>query len=333
MVEIICGSCGSKEYKTILQNLTWCYKQNETNCEFKYKLLVCTNCGMGFVAPTPTWNEVQSFYPSDYSPYQFDMDMVKREAQSLKYKIARSRYAGFMYPTFKNHISSLLIALVELCSGRIVTYTLGIPLNLPKSARIMDFGYGSGSWLLTMKELGYTNLEGYDIDANKTRISALTATGIKTTGGLFLENDYPQGGYDLIRLEHAFEHLPHPLPILSKIAQLLNKNGFLVMNFPSIQSLSFKMSTVNWYNLQTPKHLYFHTKSSALNYLNNVGLQVIGLRLYGVPNVLGASINNILRSKIKIPDLLVNGSGPLYTLVSAVANKGDSITVIAKVKS
>jgi 2-polyprenyl-3-methyl-5-hydroxy-6-metoxy-1,4-benzoquinol methylase len=296
---------------------------------------------MGFVAPTPKWDEVQSFYPSDYRPYQLNLDMVKREARSLKYKIARLRYVGLMHPTFKNYVISALAAFVELCSGRIITYTLGIPLNLQRGAHIMDLGCGSGNWLLAMKKLGYTNLEGYDIDANKSCISTLTTEGIKITSGRFLENNYSHSSYDLIRLEHVVEHLPHPLPILSKIAQLLNKNGYLVMNLPSIQTLFFSGCSKeqimdkakNWYNLQIPKHLYFHTKLSVFNYLNNAGFDIIGLRLYGVPNVLGASINNVLKGTINIPAFLVNGLGPFYTLVSAVANKGDSITVIAKVKS
>ena len=49
-----------------------------------------------------------------------------------------------------------------------------MPVNLPRTARILDLGYGGGAWLLTMAGLGYRDLHGYDIDANSENAARLS---------------------------------------------------------------------------------------------------------------------------------------------------------------
>jgi SAM-dependent methyltransferase len=334
MIEITCDSCDCKNIDTLIEGMTWEYSVDGELHQYKYNLVSCKSCKMAFVNPTPSWEQIQTFYPDSYSPYQLNMQMVNEEAHSVKYKLARARYAELFQSSKKNKILSSLIRVVEILSGRIISYTLGAPLSLPKNARILELGYGSGYWLLAMKELGYKNLEGFDIDANKNRVSTLKDAGIGVTSGDFLDNNYDTNSYDLIRLEHVFEHLPYPLPVLNKITSLLKKDGILVMNFPSIESLSFKVSRANWYNLQTPKHLFFPSRKSTLKYIEKAGLEIVNMRLYGCPNVMGATLNNVMDKKYKIgkafPDFLVNILGPIYTLISKIAGKGDSITIIAK---
>ena len=97
--------------------------------------------------------------------------------------------------------------MAEWLSGKTVSCSLGIPLQLAKNAHILEVGYGSGNWLLTMAQLGYTNLHGYDLETNSENKNRLIDTGIDVSSGDFISNDYPENHYDCIRLEHVFEHL------------------------------------------------------------------------------------------------------------------------------
>jgi SAM-dependent methyltransferase len=337
MIKIYCDACKSEKFDILIKEMIWEYKAYGKLEEYKYKLVRCKNCEMAFVNPSPSWDQIQTFYPESYSPYQLNMQMVHEEAHSAKYKLARARYAELLQSSTKNKLLSSLVRVVEFLSGRTISYTLGVPLSMPKDARILELGYGSGYWLLAMKELGYNKLEGFDIDSNKNSVSTLRDAGVDVTSGNFLDNDYDANSYDLIRLEHVFEHLPNPLPVLNKITSLLKKDGILVMSFPSIESLSFNVSRTNWYNLQTPKHLFFPSRESTKKFIEMAGLEIVKMKLYGCPNVMGATLNNVIEKKYKInkllPDALVNVIGPLYTYISNIAGKGDSITILAKKKN
>ncbi len=159
MKNLPCESCGTTDFKNVLDNQVHDYQLHGKPATWHYSLRQCTSCGMGFISPKPSFEILQTFYNTDYGCYTDTIDLGK-EANSLKYKLAKLRYASTFGSSLKNRISTALGMMSEWISGKVVSYTLGIPLNLPKDARILELGYGSGSWLLIMKQMGYTNLQG-----------------------------------------------------------------------------------------------------------------------------------------------------------------------------
>ena len=181
-----------------------------------------------------------------------------------------------------------------------------------------------------MKQLGYTNLQGYDIDANIENKNKLEGVGVKILSGEFLNMAPPDDFFDLIRLEHVFEHLLEPDIILKELYRILKPGGYLVMSFPSINAISFSLCPKYSALRESPRHLYLHTTMSARNIIARAGFKIINIRIYGVVRQLESVINNILKAN-RIP-LTIRGlllTSPFYNLVNTILKKGEFITVLA----
>lgn len=211
-----------------------------------------------------------------------------------------------------------------------MSYTLGIPLQMPKDCLILEVGYGSGNWLLSMAMLGYSQLSGYDIDSNQEKSGRLKEAGIQVYSGQLSDLNLPGDSFDLIRLEHVFEHLLEPMQILRELHRLLKPGGILVMNFPGINSLSFALSPRQWAHRDSPRHLFLHTLRSAENMLTNSGFRIAKARQYGVALVLQATINNLLKEcGVNVTIRVLHIFGPLYNSYCVLARRGENITVLA----
>ena len=152
-MHIPCESCGSTAFKTVLDNQVHDYQDQGKPATWHYELHQCANCGMGFINPKPSFELLQTFYNADYGCYVANMDLAK-EANSVKYKLAKLRYASTFGCGLNNRIATAFGVVAEWLTGKVVSYTLGLPLNLPKDSRILEVGYGSGYWLSILAQLG-----------------------------------------------------------------------------------------------------------------------------------------------------------------------------------
>jgi SAM-dependent methyltransferase len=246
------------------------------SCEFR----LCERCHMGFVHPVPDPDVLSCFYTGGYAYYQAAGDHPSAEAGSRKVRLARLRYLPLTAPGLLNRLRTIPARLAELLARKTITFTLGIPLTLPVGARILDYGYGTGSWLQTMRLLGYAHLAGYDIAANTERARELEAQGIE----VIASPDLPgrDGSFDCIRLEHVFEHLTDPLGVLRTLHGSLRPGGFLVMTFPTIYPwMRIKNLAASPYldYLQLPIHLAHHSVESATRLLRAAGFHTIHRRI------------------------------------------------------
>ncbi len=257
------------------------YRREDQAASFSYEFRVCTRCGMGFVHPVPPAEVMASLYTSDYAYYEAPGNHPSVEAGSLKYKLARLRYLALLAPTAANRARSLVAVLAETLARKTITLTLGMPLAMPPTSRILDYGYGTGAWLLSMRSLGYSRLAGYDIAANTARGRELEVQGIQVipAGGL---SDVGPACFDCVRLEHVLEHLSDPLCTLRQIHRLLRPAGLLLMTFPTIYPwlpiAGLPESPFLAY-LQLPIHLAHHSVPSATRLVRAAGFQLAALRI------------------------------------------------------
>lgn len=273
--------CALTNTRVLLQGASTYQDGDGRTASLPYEYRLCTRCQMGFVYPTPPEEVLERFYTGDYAYYQAAGDHPGQEAGSLKYTLARLRYLHLTRPGVVNSARALAASLAEALSRKTVTYTLGIPLSLPRDARILDYGYGSGSWLQALRLVGYTHLAGYDIAANRERGRELAAQGIDVipTGEL---DRVAAGSLDCIRLEHVFEHLVDPLRVLRDLHRLLRPGGLLVMTFPSIYPwLRMKDLASSPYltYLQLPIHVAHHSVESATRLLAAGGFDRLRTRI------------------------------------------------------
>ena len=95
--------------------------------------------------------------------------------------------------------------------------------------------------------------------------------------------DHPgRASLDCIRLEHVFEHLVDPVPVLRELHRLLRPGGLLVMTFPSIypwpRMKNLAASPFLGY-LQIPIHLAHHSVESSTRLLSAAGFAGIRTRI------------------------------------------------------
>jgi SAM-dependent methyltransferase len=255
------------------------YRRDGRTERLRFEHRLCERCRMGFVHPVPADDVLACFYTEDYAYYAPAGDHPDLEAGSWKYKLARLRYLHLAAPTAANRLRTLPARLAEVVARKIFSFTLAVPLNLDAGSRILDYGFGTGSWLLTMRRLGYRHLAGYDIAANAHRGEELAAAGIRVTSDLA---DLAAGSLDCVRLEHVFEHLTDPLGVLRALHRLLRPAGLLVMTFPAIYPWlgieKLEESPFLGY-LQLPIHLAHHSIESASRLVRSAGLELVALRI------------------------------------------------------
>lgn len=257
------------------------YERAGRPARLPYEFRLCERCRLGFVHPVPADDVLACFYTSDYAYYQEAGRHPDQEARSWKYRIARLRYRPLLKPGVLQSLGARLAAAVERLTRKSVTFTLGVPLALPKSACILDYGYGTGAWLLSLRRLGYSHLLGYDIAANAHRRDELAAQGVQVIppGGL---SGLEAASLDCARLEHVFEHLSDPLGVLRSLHRLLRPGGLLVMTFPSIypwlEIEDLESSPFRPY-LQMPIHLTHHSVESSRRLLEAAGFAGIVSRI------------------------------------------------------
>jgi SAM-dependent methyltransferase len=287
---------------------------------------------MVFITPKPSFEILETFYFGNYSMYKAGSINPEREAHSLKYKIARLRYASFRLKSVNPILQEMLAILIELLTGKTVSYSLGIPLQLSSDAHIFELGFGAGAWLESMSSLGYRYLYGYDISSNLENVGRIKNLGIEVTTGDFLKNTYPDNYFDLVRLEHVFEHLLEPMLVIQRIYGMLKPGGALVLNFPSSEGFAFALSPKHCFYRDSPRHLFLHTKYSAKKILQAAGFEKISCRSYGVALDLEATVNNMLKERHWGVRFRFLGSaiGPLYKIFSYFfGQRGDYITMMA----
>jgi len=109
-----------------------------------------------------------------------------------------------------------------------------------KENKIVDIGCGYGQVLRHLKNQGYNNLLGVDINDNA--LESIHKDGIPTYNNsndmLFENSPKAMDGAYLIIMQHVLEHLPKDkiIQTLKNIRHSLHDNGLLLVTVPNAQS-------------------------------------------------------------------------------------------------
>jgi cyclopropane fatty-acyl-phospholipid synthase-like methyltransferase len=189
-----CNLCGSTSYTPVYEIPDTRFFPAE-----RFAVVECSNCGLGFVNPRPSFGEMAKYYPRDY--YQLPQ-FAKMPAYLEKRFAAMARYLK----SIENRVG-------------------------PK--KLLDVGSGNGHFLLMMKARGW-QVEGVEISQDATPSAELH---VYSEEFQHLPVDVPT--YDAITAWAVLEHVHDPMAYFRKASRLLNKGGqfvFLVTNFQSMAS-------------------------------------------------------------------------------------------------
>jgi len=128
--------------------------------------------------------------------------------------------------------------------------------GIKKSSQILDYGCGAGHFVKELFDSGYINARGYD---------PFLPDNVYHSNELFLAKDLSLLKikiWDVITLNHVFEHLENPVQVLKNLHDLLAAKGKILLRFPVIDSYSFEKYKENWVQFDAPRHLNLFTRKS-----------------------------------------------------------------------
>lgn len=227
---IYCNICGGQttlvEVKEQMLGLNEYYTYNK-----------CNDCGHTHLSSPP---ENLSKYYNTKSYYSFNSSNISFFSKGL---MLIKKALVFFNSKKSLLFSSSLKALLSI-------------KGINKSISILDYGCGDGQFVEELKGLGFANVKGFDPYLPNVKFQ---------NNDVYLFNDtayLSQNCWDIITLNHVFEHIYQPIEELQKLNKLLCKRGKLILRFPIIDSFAFEKYQENWVQFDAPRHLNLFTRKS-----------------------------------------------------------------------
>ena len=178
-------------------------------------------------------------------------------------------YNSSNYDSFKNTAKGTLDIIYFLIQKIMFRYKLFLIRIYLKGNRILDYGAGSGKFAayLSKKNFNTSVVEPYNKEIKNQSLLNINVFEKITD---IPKSDY----YDGITLWHVLEHLPNPEHLLSKIHNLLEKNGVLMIAVPNINSLDAKYYNSYWAALDVPRHIWHYTIKGIISLVESKGFKL-----------------------------------------------------------
>jgi SAM-dependent methyltransferase len=211
----------------------------------------CGSCGLVFMNPMPSVAELAALYPSGYYSY-----VTPDKAVGFRRALAAAR--------------NLAIKLLGFERRTLV----------PKFVRpgvMLDVGCGAGLYLLQMRKRGW-RVHGSELSAAAAEEGR--RQGLDIRGGELTEAGFEAETFDFVRLNHSFEHMPDPVPVLREIRRILKADGKLFVGVPNLASAAAKVFGRYWWNFGVPLHTYNYSAHNLSLLLERHGFTVVRLRYY-----------------------------------------------------
>jgi 2-polyprenyl-3-methyl-5-hydroxy-6-metoxy-1,4-benzoquinol methylase len=252
----------------------------------------CGSCDVAYLDPRPTLGSIGRAYETYYThdaglPTAVAKTFVGRTARKLRKLTKNSYYNKYFHYSFPSYLPLgwLAFAFQPARSFRKACFMRHLPGPAGNSARLLDIGCGSGSFLQYARdELGY-QVEGLEIDPAARRVAE--GRGLKIHAGFMPGSRLAEGRYDQITLSHVVEHFHDPKSALAEAFLLLKPGGRVWIQVPNIRAISLKRFGVSSWGLDAPRHLVMFDATSLTTLLKNLAFE--NVRLLDVGKTAGST--------------------------------------------
>lgn len=267
--------------------------------DISFDYFMCRTCGCLQIDTVPL--DLHNYYPADY--YAQDSRPEPLPASPLReINWLRLGYRLTGRSAWAERLAWRLGPLARTIQKQI-PYIERIP-NLNRDSRILDIGCGEHSaWLASLAHCGFRNLTGADPFIKDTGLR----DGIRY---LRAEPVDMQGTYDLISLHHSLEHIPDQHALLHALHRLLAADGVCLIRIPLVDSAAWDEYGLDWVELDAPRHLYLHTRSSLTGLAQAHGFEIFDTLCDSTAFEFAGSEQYRLGIPLMAPDSFWNGAGP-----------------------
>lgn len=236
MMSVTCDICGGTH-----QELMFTGSDRLFGIEGEFPLVRCQDCGLIFVSPRPTYAEMARFYPQD------DYDLYNKAAG------------------LKDRSMDELGRLLGPRKGKIDKYQ--------PAGRLLDIGFGDGSFLYFMKECGW---EVAGVDFNEKMVGMVKEEiGIDARVGELEDADFAKEAFDVVTLWGVLEHVQSPRRTIEEIGRITPDGALLVIYTQNASASEARWLGQDWFIYEVPRHLYSFTPDSLAKLLAPAGFSVV----------------------------------------------------------
>jgi len=197
--------------KGLIKQLYWlkkcpcCFgKGTQVDRKFCYILMCCQNCGVMYRYPGETRKRMVKFYQESYKQRGLTTDLSDdaelTELLGINFKETSKDFSRF----------------IQIIKG----------LNIPRNAKILDYGANWGYAVSQLKKEGYDAI-GFEISKSRAEFGRKLGVNIATS------LDEIETGYDIVISCHVLEHTHNPCDILKEQAKLIKSGGYLIGAVPN----------------------------------------------------------------------------------------------------
>lgn len=235
----------------------------------RFEYLFCNECESTY-QPVKL-DSYAKYYSTNYYSFQF------KEPTNLNGLIRKwKRNARNRFYYFSKGFLGRLLAIIKPRPINHLSHHVKLHLGMS----ILEVGCGAGELLYELGEIGLTNCIGIDpyVPAdiqfkNGVHVYKLTLEEFKKNNSTVK--------YDLVMFNHSLEHSPTPIKDLELASSFLKSDGELLIRWPVSGSTNAKVYGVNWWSLDSPRHIYlFSVKSMAL-LANSVSMVISRIHFEG----------------------------------------------------
>lgn len=211
----------------------------------KFTYVECSNCKCIQIKEIP--EDLSKYYPKDYNSFDSVIKTKDDPMRAFLKRILAKDYLDEDLNYFaKKLFNSFGVGFVE---------KIGLT-KVKQNSKILDIGSGHGERLVGLARYGFNNITGVDPFIEKDIAYGSSVKIFKKN--LFMVNDK----YDMIMLNHSFEHMTNPEEVLEKISTLLIPNGKVLIRIPVSNSYSWRKYGASWVALDPPRHIFLHNEKT-----------------------------------------------------------------------
>ena len=237
-----CPLCGHKEFTHHLS----CVDHNYSNDLFD--ISSCNNCSFKFTNPRPTSDTIHKYYISDH---YISHTSSKKGLFNKVYHLVRNYQFGYKYRLIKKSHAHV------------------------KDISLLDFGCGTGEFLNYCYQKGM-RCQGVEKDdgARNMGISNFNLSILKRLE----EVESKKEKFDVITLWHVLEHIKDFKLLLTRLKELLNENGILILGLPNHNSLDAQIFKENWVAYDVPIHLSHFSQNNMKDLVSHLSFKSISTK-------------------------------------------------------